>query len=134
MRKTIATLAAFALLASIAGAQVVAFGQGVTITGTTNVPAVGTNAPTVVVKQIALTIASANSTTITGFTGNVWLTTNPTNVPTLGNSLLVGSVTYTNATNATFTGYSTNVPVYVVLQAVCGTNSVNLSEIYGGGQ
>ena len=133
MRKILfAAVVACALLASCAvHAQVVGFGQGSVITGTTNTPAVDTNQPSVMVKKITVVLSSAN--TVTGLTGNVWLTYTPTQ-PT--NGTLAGTFTATNftSTNFTFTGYYTNPILYTVLQAQCGTNVITATEIYGPNQ
>ena len=135
MRKILfAAVAACALLAACAAnAQVVGFGSGQALTGTTNTAAVDTNAQSVLVKKISLIVSSANSTVITGLTGNVWLTYTPTQ-PT--NGVNVGTFTATNftSTNMTFTGYYTNPPLYTVLQAQCGTNQIIATEIYGPNQ
>jgi hypothetical protein len=109
-------------------AQVVGFGSGQTLTGTTNSLAVGTNSPQQYVRQISGVFTSAN--TVTGFTGNVYFSMNPTSVV---NAQLVGTFTATNftSTNFSFAGYYTNPPVYVILQGNMGTNVLQASEIYG---
>ena len=135
MRKILFTIimlsALFAM--SAARAQVVGFGSGQALTGTTNTAAVDTNLQSVLVKKITLVVSSANSTTITGLTGNVWLTYTPSQ-PT--NGVNVGTFTATNftSTNLTFTGYYTNPPLYTVLQAQCGTNQILATELYGPNQ
>jgi hypothetical protein len=135
MRKILFAVIALSVLLAVsaARAQVVGFGSGQALTGTTNTSAVDTNSQSVLVKKITLSVSSANSTIITGLTGNVWFTYTP-NQPT--NGVNVGTFTATNftSTNMTFTGYYTNPPLYTVLQAQCGTNQILATELYGPNQ
>lgn len=127
------TLLLFALAVAtplVARAQVVGFGGGVTITGTTNTGAIDTNVFAARIRNNTFTITAPGATTVTGFVGNVYLTLNPNSIT---NALLVGTWSGTNftSTNVAVASFYSNAPVYTVFQAQTGTNSPSVQEIYG---
>ncbi|MGA2750720.1 MAG: hypothetical protein ABSG59_18265 [Verrucomicrobiota bacterium] len=113
-----------------APAQVVGFGSPITITGTTNSPAVDTNAPSIPVRKINATLTSANSGSVTGAVANVWLSPSPTN---LANAFLLGTASFGPFTNANISSslFYTNPTLYTVLQLQTGTNPISVQEVYG---
>jgi len=118
-------------LALPVGAQVVGFGGGVTITGTTNTTAMDTNTLAAYIRKTQLQVTSPGANVETGFVGNVYLTLNPNSIT---NALLVGSWSgsgFTGTTNVTLSAYYTNTPVYTVLQAQNGTNQPQVLLLYG---
>ena len=99
------------------------------VLGNSNSPAMDTNSFIVRIKQLSATLSGmTNSLGVT--TNNVFLSTSATSV---SGALLVGQFTTSGSNNLStnFLAYSTNTPLYTILQAQTGTNTVLYLFNYG---
>jgi hypothetical protein len=113
----------------LAQAQISAMGGGANIQGTTNGPVVATITETITVRPLSITVTGGtNAASI--FIGNVYASINGST----NGAILVGTLTNAVGTG-TFTtnvaAFQGSVPVTLYLQAVTGTNTLNVNGIYG---
>lgn len=112
-----------------ARAQLVGFGGPITVLGTTNSAPVSTNQVGLTVKGLQFAL-SGMTNNLGVFQGNILLSNNRTNAT---NALTIGTFSYTGSNSFTtnFVSYYTNPPLYIILQAVTSTNTVQVQAIYG---
>ena len=122
------------LLTHKADAQVIVFGGGVPVLGTSNLVA-GTNifANMPVLRVSPYTVTFTN--TVSVVTNNIVVSFDKTNWVVIGTAVIWGTNGLSQQTN--FAGYNTNVNLFVGLQAITGpgaTNTVTIGATYGPGQ
>ena len=116
-------------LAARAYAQVNGFGGGTPIQGTTNGPVVATLTNNVIVRPIAFTV-SGGTNAASVFIGNVMASINGTT----NGAFQVGSLTNavgTGTFSSNLAAFTAQIPITLYLQAVTGTNTLNVTAIYG---
>jgi hypothetical protein len=120
------------VLALSARAQVTAFGSPQALFGTNNSPPVSTTFIAQRIPPILLVLTNEQgSSAVTGFVGNVFLSTSPA-IST--NSLLLAQYTTNNWTGnvtSSVPATSTSVPLYIILQANVGSNNAGATVIVG---
>lgn len=121
--------ALFAFSAVKAEAQLLGFGSGQPVIGSTNSAAVDTNTSSINVKHIGFNLSGMTNAS-TSFTGTVYLSTSPTSI---ANALALGQMINNGSNNASFSFQSTNqtVPLYILLGGGSGTNTTFVQAIYG---
>lgn len=128
--KKSALICVFCGLLLSARSQILVFGSGQTLTGTTNSSAVDTNTVVFPLRPDTFNIAMPGALVCTGAVANMYLSTSTTSV---SNALLVGSWQGSgfNSTNVSTSRVTTNAPVYLLLQVQLGTNAPLVYNIYG---
>ena len=112
-------------IVKIATAQIPLFG-GVPVYGTSNGPVVATFTPTITVRPI-YTALSGMTNAASVFIGNVQLSLDQTNYVTIGSFTNSGS----NAFSTNMASFQSTVPVYLRMQAKTDTNTIIVAATYG---